>query len=183
MSCRVNPLPQTGITLLETIAVLAVCSILVVVGIPTMSRLLAATRLTTESHTMLRSLHRARSDAVMRGERTVICASQDLSSCDDSTAWSVGYLVFADLDGDRARDADEPLLHVHQVQDGVLILTSAGRRTITYQSTGMSPGSNLTITLCDVTGQVPPRAVIVSQTGRPREDDKRPDGTALSCPG
>jgi hypothetical protein len=62
-----------------------------------------------------------------------------------------------------------------------MILTSKGRKHLVFKATGMSPGSTATITVCDRTGAVSPKAVILSNPGRARRSTTRADGSPLRC--
>jgi type IV fimbrial biogenesis protein FimT len=59
--------------------------------------------------------------------------------------------------------------------------STQGRKQIIYRADGRSAGSNLTLTFCDPGDKVPPRAVILSNSGRARISQTRWDGTPLSC--
>jgi type IV fimbrial biogenesis protein FimT len=172
---------SSGLTLVETLVTLAVGSIVLAVGIPALAGLVAGNRITSELNTLTTHLHLARSEAMKRGLRAVICPTRDGATCLGSQDWGQGYMLFADFDADRERDPDETVLQVHRVDGGQIRIDSGGRRTIAYQADGFARGSNLTVTFCDAAGRADPKAVVVSATGRPRVADIHPNGDPLSC--
>jgi type IV fimbrial biogenesis protein FimT len=91
-------------------------------------------------------------------------------------------MVFEDRDADRALDADEPLLRRSQPDlGGVRITTSTGRRKVVYQPEGTAGGTNATFRICPTSERTPGRAVVISNTGRPRVTETEDDGTPIRC--
>jgi len=173
---------QTGFTLVETLVSVCLGAIVAAMAAPALGDIIANSRITTEINNMAGHLHLARSEAVKRGQRAVICPSDNGERCLGSGDWAGGYMVFIDADEDRRRDADEPVVNFHQIDARSVRVNAGTRKTVTYRPTGWAPGSNLTITFCDAYDRVPPKAVIVSMTGRPRVDHIHPNGGALNCP-
>jgi type IV fimbrial biogenesis protein FimT len=169
-------------TLIELIVVLTMISIVLAIGIPGISSLAGSSRITSGVNSMVRHLHYARSEAVNRGIPVTLCPSLAGKNCDDSFRWEQGFILFADNDGDRKPSRGEKILrHFDPGVSPTRILTSAGRKKITYQPSGMAPGSTATITVCDPAGRSAPKAVILSNPGRPRLSDTRANGSPLDC--
>lgn len=173
---------QTALTLVELISTLAVACILLAVGVPSVITLTASSSVTTTVNSITLHLHLARSEAVKRGVPVVLCPSTDGRSCLDSFEWHHGFMLFVDENRNRSPDESETVLRFQQPdRRRVRILTSIGRKRLIYQPSGMSPGSTATITICDVTATVNPKAIILSNSGRPRLSTLRPDGNTLHC--
>ena len=171
-----------GLTLVEMLTMLAVAGVLLTTGIPEFKRILASNRMITEVNTLVAHLHLARSEAVNRGQRAVLCPSADGLRCLGSSEWHRGYILFVDDNGNRESDAGEPLVRIRgSGAPGILITSSASRRRITYHPDGSSPGSNLTLTFCQRENTVLPKAVILSNTGRPRVSRTGPEDRPLRC--
>lgn len=171
-----------GFTLVESIITLGIAIFLMAVAIPSFQEVIANNRIVAARNGIVSYLHLARSESIKRGAKTVLCPSADGTGCLDSYQWQQGFMVFVDLDKDNQFDTDEPLLRFQQPDiEGIRIETSTGRRKIAYKTGGDSAGYNATFTLCDLNDKVAPRAVILSNTGRPRLSDKRSDGSPLSC--
>lgn len=174
---------QLGLTLIEMLVTLSIAGLLLGAAVPGFGRLMADARLSAEADALVRHLNLARTTAVDGGTPTVLCPSVDGLSCTSEPLWHQGYLLFVDRDGDRVRDLDEPVLrHRPGASDAPISVTSSSaRRLVRFDVDGSAGGTNLTITLCDRSAQVAPRAVIVSNVGRPRVSTKASDGSALTC--
>ncbi|MGA7980543.1 MAG: GspH/FimT family pseudopilin [Chromatiaceae bacterium] len=178
--------PSQGVTLVELVVAIAIAAIVLTLGIPGFARLIAKSRMTTAINTFVTNLQLARSEAVKLGSRVTLCPVElgsDPLACADSTTWHTGYIVFANPNNaDTPDSADQVVRHVQGAAGApVTITTSTGGKKITYQTDGTSPGSNATYTFCDAYDRIAPRAVIISNTGRPRVSLKKPDGTGLVC--
>ena len=167
---------------MELVSTLAVATLLLATGIPEFKHLVASNTLTMEINTMVTHLHLARSEAVKRGKRIVLCPSSNGLKCLTDANWSQGYLLFVDNNGNRVFDETEVRLRYHQTGRSKPEITStAGRRSITYRPDGSATGSNLTLTFCPAQQSVSPKAVIVSNTGRPRVSTLSATESPLHC--
>lgn len=176
------PQRQSGFTLIETTVTLAVSLIILATGVPAFQMLTTGNRMSAEVNTMATHLHLARSEAIKRGLRAVLCPSTDGKTCLKSSGWQQGYILFTDNNANRTRDDGEAILRIHQPESqAIRIRTTNGRKWIRYQSTGEAPGSNVTITFCDLNNKVNPKAIIISNTGRPRFSETKANGKPLSC--
>ncbi|PLY17285.1 MAG: hypothetical protein C0631_00025 [Sedimenticola sp.] len=180
-----RPVRPSGFTLVELIVTIAIAAIILTIGIPSFRTLIANSTVTSEVNQLVAYMHLARSEAIKRGRNAVLCATSDGQTCSKSIEWQHGFMVFADLNKNRTKDADDVILTVHQPKEKRIRILSAksnyGRKTISYYPSGMSPGSTATIEFCDSEGIGTSKAVIVSNTGRPRVSDKRPDGAEITC--
>ena len=86
---RINQ--QQGFSLLELMVVLAIISIVVLVGIPSYQSSMSASRMASAANNMLGALQLARSEAVARRSTVTVCASNNQSTC--SGAWSDGGVI------------------------------------------------------------------------------------------
>ncbi|MGA7800126.1 MAG: GspH/FimT family pseudopilin, partial [Gammaproteobacteria bacterium] len=93
---------------------LGICAILLTQAVPSLQHFIQRNRLSAAVNRFSASLQYARSEAVRRGRRVVLCPSVDLHSCAASEQWGQGWIVFADSDGDRERSRGEPLLRTAQ---------------------------------------------------------------------
>ena len=171
-----------GFTLVELVGTLAVSGVLIGTAVPGFQTLNAKSRMTAEVNGLVSHLYLTRSEALKRAAPAVLCPSADGSNCLDQPEWHRGYILFSDTNNNGKHDAAEPLLKVYQGENTRITATSSiYRKRVTYRWDGMSGGSNATITFCDKTRATPPKAVIVSNTGRPRVSDTQPDGSPLTC--
>ena len=175
--------PVRGLTLIELLVALAVLAALLAVAVPGLGAFIADGRVAGAVNGLVGSLALARTEAVRRGRKVVLCPSGDGLACDPPGAyrWDTGWLVFADLDGDRERDPAEPVLRRGGPIQGVRLESSPGRTRIVFRPLGTSGGSNASFTFCPEEA-APPRVVCLSNTGRARLSATRCDGTPVACP-
>jgi len=83
-----------GFTLLELLVTLAVAAILLSYGVPSFIDTVRNGRATANANDLITALSFARSEAVKRGARVTVCASDDAATC--GGAWTDGWIVIAD---------------------------------------------------------------------------------------
>jgi type IV fimbrial biogenesis protein FimT len=170
-----------GFTVWELATVMAVVAILLAAGTPGFVRLSAAAGVTSNADRLMGAMHFARSQAILTGRPFVVCLSGDLASCVGRGAQSGrAWIVFenARAEFSPVRDADEPILRQHQLDRPTRIHASRG--AVTFWPTSRA-GSTSTFEVCSEVPGVASRAVIVSQTGRPRLRLGLPRGAATRC--
>lgn len=167
---------QSGVTLLELVVVLAVSLILLTIGIPSLASFIRANRLVSATNVLVSSLHLARSEAIKRRARAVMCPSTTGTSCASSGGWHQGWVVFHDANNNAALEANETvILSQPGMPEGFRLTGNAPvSRYISYTATGetqMLSGAWQagTLTVCH---EAEPtnlaRQIIISKTGRPR---------------
>ncbi len=160
---------QTGMTLIEMVIALAVIGILTGYAVPSYQTFKHNKMMSTEINRLVSSLHFARNQSIILGHHVVLCPSQSLISCDASSQWHKGWLVFRDDNRNRTLDHGEIILTTEQAMQGSLQATaSVYRQKIRYDRLGASPGTNLSIRFCDFRGSEYAKAIIVNNVGRPR---------------
>jgi type IV fimbrial biogenesis protein FimT len=172
---------QRGVSLHDTLVTLAVVGTLTTLAVPGFQALLANLRVTTAANTLVTALYTARSTAITRGERAVLCPSSDGETCAEHSVWDAGYLLYVDLNANRAHDADEPVLRQFDAAPNLSIRSSVQRDHVSYLPSGLASGSNLSFALCSRNGGSDGRAVVVSNSGRARVANRLPSGSA-PCP-
>ncbi len=172
-----------GFTLLELLITLAIGGIILSLGIPAMGALTGNNARSSSINTMISHIQLARSEAITRARRTILCPSRDGEHCDDSTIWDRGYILVEDSNDNKTADRGDRLIRLYQhLDERITIRSTVNRKRILFNSLGMSPGYNLTLSFCDQQQAVEPKAVIVSNTGRPRLSQTQSDGLPIDCP-
>lgn len=167
---------QHGATIPELLTVLAIGAILLTTALPGMTSLTRSAGLAAATNEFLASLHLARSEAIKRGARTVLCASGNGESCSGGGGWHHGWLVFHDANNNAARDVGELLIQARPALPAGIRLTGNlfVSSYISYAPTG---GTKLvdgflqagTLTVCETTAPpVKARRLVISTTGRVR---------------
>ncbi len=170
-----------GFSLPELMFSMAIIAGLVGWGVPAFRDLERNAARTSEVNLFLQAVYLARSEAIKRNGVVSLCPSVDGTHCaPGDTSWDQGWIVFvnSDRDSPAVRDAGEDLLHAYPTWDGGSVV--ANRETLSFRAFGQS-GVTATFTFCDDRGSRHARAVIISQSGRPRVSDRSSSGTALSC--
>lgn len=169
-----------GFSLIELLASLAVVGIGLSLTVPAFGGWVRDAARTREVNQFVVGIHLARSEAIKRNEVVSLCPSVDGATCSPRHDWQTGWVVFVNRDRDSpaARDAGEPLLRAFGQWDSGHILSN--RTTLSFRAFGQM-GVTATVTFCDGRGATAARAVIISQTGRPRVSGRSASGGALSC--
>lgn len=172
-----------GFTLAELLVTLLISGILLGMAVPTFSDLIQTQQLTGQINTMVADLNFARSEAIKRMRRVLLCKSTDQITCDPGAQWHDGWIVFADRDADNLKDPDEPRLRSQgPLPEGYTIEFGSfyTSRYVRYYPDGHAVNTG-TFTFCDPRGADYARAIIIFR-GRLRADRVNGSGDPLSCP-
>jgi type IV fimbrial biogenesis protein FimT len=156
----------TGWTLIELLIALAIVAILGGFAVSSVSALIQAGRSSAAHTDLLATLTTARSAAAVRETDVRVCPSADGRTCADSYHWEQGWIVYVDANNNNSKDDTDVVIGSYpKAGDGVRVITSTGRRTIEFQSSGGNGGSNATFTICDRRGPAKAQAFAMSNTG------------------
>ena len=186
--CRVSAriFSGCGFTLVELLLVLAIGAILTLIAVPSMSGFLSSQKVSSLSAVFLSSLNLARSEAIKRNARAVLCRSANGLSCGGSGGWEQGWIVFHDANNNAQADPGETIV----LQQAVLVSgprLSGNAQVANYVSFSASGSAKLvsgafqagTFTLCPGSAASSDvRQIILSSTGRARSQS----GSAADCP-
>ena len=170
-----------GVTLPELVFAVAITLGLLGWGIPTFRDLRLDASRAREVNQLVQAVYLARSEAIKRNGVVSLCPSLDGERCAlAGTPWHRGWIVFVNDDRDTpaVRDDAEELLRVYSPWERGEV--SANRATLSFRSFGQV-GVTATFTFCDDRGPRAARAVIISQTGRPRVSDRSTANGLLVC--
>ena len=195
---------QRGLTLIELLVTLTIAVILLTIGVPSFVDMMASNTATSYANDLLGDINYARSEAITRGARVVVCKGTATAAGSGCAAgnWEDGWKVFEDCNdnqtvnngacpdrnGDGAADNEE-VLRVHAALSGGWTLR--GNNNVTNRITFLPDGrtnNNGTLVACkdgvlNVGNQARSAAVVVNVTGRARvspdsNNDGIPDGVA-----
>ncbi|MBT8132050.1 MAG: GspH/FimT family pseudopilin [Gammaproteobacteria bacterium] len=170
-----------GFTLIEMIITLLVAAIILTLGIPSFQNSIRNNAMTASTNSMIASLQLARSEAIKRRLPVSVCTAPDFAavdvSCDNSADWQQGWIVFADDNGNGAREATEQIIRRERNMRGTVnVRTPADQplqNDITYLATGFPALGGLDaaglMVICDAReSDYFGRIIAVPQTGRPQ---------------
>ncbi len=172
---------HAGFSLTELLLTIALLGVVTGFTVPSLRTLQLDAARSRQVNQFVQAIHLARSEAMKRNGIVSLCPSRDALTCAaPGTDWETGWIVFANLDRDTpvSRDPDEPLVQAVAPWRGGQL--RGNRPTLSFRSFGQS-GVTATFTFCDARGSVAARAVIISQTGRPRIALRTAAGHALDC--
>lgn len=169
-----------GFTLYELLVTVAVVATLVVLAVPSFAAITARQRQHAEINALFHAVHLARKESIVRRRPVTICPSADGRQCRAGRDWSEGWILFVNTDGDSPTrvDAGEAVLAHHDGAPSVTV--TANRQSFTLRSV-FRYATNGTLVVCDPAGRIPPRAVVVSWTGRPRVATETTRGAPYRC--
>ena len=169
-----------GFTIYEILVSLTLIIVIVATSLPLFGKLTARNYQRTELNTLFSAVHLARKESILKRRVVSICPTVDFRQCGSRRDWSHGWIMFenADRDSPPRVDANENILRRHQVAENIKI--SANRGAFTLRATFLR-ATNGTFVVCDRANRVPPKALVVSYTGRPRVADHTTRGELYSC--
>lgn len=168
---------QAGVTLPELLTTLAVLAVVAAAASPGFNAFRQDAERTTAVNSCFHALLLARSEALKQGRVVSLCPSLDGVQCvRRAPDWSRGWIVF--IDGGKPAASDPVLARSAGWRHGRI---TANRPVFSYRPFGRS-AVNGTILFCDPRGPAYSRAIIISQTGRPRIAQRDAGNKPLSCP-
>ena len=181
-----NPLPPTtshytvttahhGFTLIELLTVCAILCIILSVGMPAFSQLMASVRAQNLYNQLFTLLHYTRSTAAFSATDTLLCPSKDQIHC--TKDWQHPIMVFSDTNDNQQRDHDE-IIHqyIKILKNGEAIFwRSFGNRPyIRYISNGSTQYQSGNITICSKQKTLSTiKKIIIYRSGRSRKALKK----------
>lgn len=169
-----------GFTVPEIIITLGVISILLALGVPGLSSTIKNNRLAGTLNNMITDIHFARSEAVKRDVRVIMCRTRDpnrdIPVCNgDDKNWTSGYFIFAD-DGNYVNktydDGTDVLLRRGQAAaSGVIMRTNAAwNHYLEFNPSGTTNENGYTaeMSICDDRGPEKGRHIFVAPSGIPK---------------
>ena len=161
---------EGGFTVIELLMVMLILSVITALAGPSMVSVVKSNRVKTEADRVLMTLNLARSEAVRRNTPVTICRSSNGSSC--AGAWSDGWIVFSNVDGDNSLDSidgDELVQVFEGLVAGYSLSTDISGTTLTYYADGSYAGGAGSIRICGPDRETNYAwSVVVSRVGRSR---------------
>ncbi len=163
MSTQDTPGTQLGFTLIELMVVIMVVSILVVIGLPSMTGMLRSQRIKTASLDLYSSLTLARSEAIKRN-------ASNVSMIAASGGWQNGWKVCVDANSNGVCATSEVLLLQQDSLDTSITVSGPAGNIVTYNRDGrLATASAAFILRAGVNDKAAPmRCVDVDVSGRAR---------------
>jgi type IV fimbrial biogenesis protein FimT len=158
-----------GFTLLDAMLGMTIAVLIFGIAWPNYRDAVAQVHATSARSAMTMTLFGAMRDSTVNSRQAVVCPSADEANCINGMDWSKGWIAFIDLNGDRNRGGEEPLVGRQPALSGdVRLHSTQGRPRIVFQPNGSNAGSNVTFTLCDRRGPNEALRLVLANSGRLR---------------
>jgi len=164
-----------GFTLIEIMVTVAVLAVLLVAAAPAMTDMVLNNRMAGLSNDLMSDLAIARSEALKRGQRVVLCKNAGNDSSCSTGLWADGWLLYLDADNDTTLDTGETILRVRQALPSGYTVTPTGiMETLVVRPVGMVTPTG-TFKICDQRTGNFGRLITISAGGRA-------SSAATTCP-
>lgn len=177
-----------GVTLTEMLLLVSVMSILLGFGIPSFGSMLRSARLSSLTNELLVEFNLARSEAIRRGQRVVLCKAVHALECSASGGWEQGWLMFEDANNNAWLDAGETVVRFRpaappgwQIKGNTPVSRYVAYHPLggTYLAGGGFQAGTLTI--CPPSASnTSSRQIVINSTGRPRTRSVQPGSNVCS---
>ncbi len=175
----ITPPRADGVTLVELIIAITVLSVVLTIGLPSMTTYVQDNRILAESNRIIANLNFARSEASSRA--TSITMSRKSGANND---WSEGWTMYTDADaGGNSVFVGGVDFLLRDVEAAPAMITvnsnNSGTSWISYQPSGMlnEGGNTVVIAICDDRGEAEGRDITINLAGRVSVDTPSADCT------
>jgi len=149
---------RRGVTLIELCFGLAIVAVIVGMAAPGFRASVRAAAVRSATFELLAGLQQTRGSAILESRPLDLCPSDATGNCLAAGVLTPYWRV-------SATDAGRALNPSHALPAGVVVRASRSPLRFWPDAQGASTG---TLTICDQQGVAPPRAIVLSQTGRAR---------------
>ena len=161
----------SGLSLINLLMTLSILSILLGLGIPSLSHLLESNKKRLVISELMLMLNLARDSAVGFSKSVVICPTNDSQQCQKD--WNAPLMVFVDFNENHIFDGSDRLLQIFRPckeNQSLDIRMSGPRYYLSYDALGTTGNQNGRIYFCNKSAKEPNDRVqiIFYRTGRAR---------------
>ncbi|VAW88326.1 hypothetical protein MNBD_GAMMA16-677 [hydrothermal vent metagenome] len=169
---------NSGFTLIELIVAVGVAGIVMGIAIPSFQSSIKNNRITSETNRLVSDIQLARSEAMKRSTRVILCRSAaptvSTPTCSGTAnTWSTGWLVFTSGDANNTYEsATDTLLKIAQPVAGSITIrtNSASNKNLEFNADASTneAGGTARFSICDERGTNYGKQLDVPPVGRPR---------------
>lgn len=178
---------QSGFTFIEIASVMAISSLLAVMGMPLVNQFKADSAASGAQQNLAQALAHARTHAVSQGKTVKVCGSSDGLVCSDD-AWSKGWLVHqSEQSSAGAVIAAEDIISAYQFDDTTYAVRVYDEKwqavnEIRFDTQGFNLAQQrLAATVCVPGASAEMDAMLIERTGRVRLSHSAADKAATAA--
>jgi type IV fimbrial biogenesis protein FimT len=168
---------SAGYSSIEVLVALVVIILAQSLVVPALGAIVNALRLRSSADALYSSLALARSEAVVRNSRVVVCKSVSGTVCSVEGDWRQGWIVFHDANNNARRDLDEEIVHRESAMPASVHFTGNEpvQHYVSYNAVGrtsLTSGAFQAGTLTVCIGSSKPteaRQIVINSVGRVRQ--------------
>lgn len=167
------PDKDQGFTLVELLITMSVLAVVMATAVPNFTVAVDSVRQRTQLNQLIADLNFARSQAITSRRPVSICAGRE--TCNGSRSWNGQIMIFKDLNGNGALDAEDVLLRISTVDTSHEWKWRNFRqqRHMTFKPDGTTHSLNGTFILCRQ--QIALKTIVINVAGRARLDTPTAD--------
>ena len=148
-----------GVTLIEMLFGLAIVAILAGLAVPGFRQSLRVSAIRAATYELLAGLQQTRGSSILEAQPGLLCPSDAAGNCLPAATASAFWSWSTETPGRL------PDIWARTLPEG--IVARASRSPIRFSPNAVS-ASNATLTICDLQGVAPPRAIVINVSGRAR---------------
>jgi len=175
MKKNIKYLSAHGFTFIELMIVMTVIAVMAAIALPNLNQFVANNRLKSQMYNMLESINIARSEAVKRKVKTVMCRSADPTATPPACGgtaqtWTTGWIVYAKGDAaDAYNSATDTIIGIGNAADDTVDIMSNGNgdNYLVYKADGtLDETGSVVYAICDDRGEDYGKQISIALVGR-----------------
>jgi type IV fimbrial biogenesis protein FimT len=162
---------QRGVTMIELLIVIAIASVLALIGVPSLLSTLHDFRQKSAQGLLMSDLNQARGEAIKRNTRVLVCVRNAAGTdCAAGNDWRAGWVVCTDANSDNECDDStesnpNPIIARPALDAALTLTTSASIVRFNANSSQGGGNASATLTMGGTWSGAASRVLVIAGTG------------------